>query len=81
MQIVIEPAGTIRCLYDESINLAAIGRLTIKRASHVEPDAEGNWLADFSPVSGPVLGPFAYRSEALAAERTWLEANRLVTAH
>ncbi|MEN9664013.1 MAG: hypothetical protein RLZZ326_376, partial [Planctomycetota bacterium] len=45
---------------------------TYSRASHVEPDADGNWGADMGPVDGPVLGPFKNRSEALGAERGWL---------
>lgn len=73
MDLVISPAGKIACIYDEAIDLAALGQLTISRASHVEPDSSGNWLADLAPVAGPVLGPFAQRSAALAAERTWLE--------
>jgi hypothetical protein len=32
---------------------------------------------DLSPVSGPTLGPFQNRSEALAAERSWLLTNWL----
>ncbi|MBL8794615.1 MAG: hypothetical protein JNM56_11980, partial [Planctomycetia bacterium] len=51
----------------------ALGLIAIRRASHVEPAAEGSWFADLSPVDGPVLGPFRLRSEALAAERRWLE--------
>jgi hypothetical protein len=51
----------------------SLGRLTITRAGHVEPDARGGWLADLSPVGGPALGPFSRRSEALAAEQLWLE--------
>ena len=46
-----------------------IGQLQITRASHVEPDAEGNWWADMGPSGGPMLGPFKSRSEALEAER------------
>jgi hypothetical protein len=79
MQIVVTPAGAVRCLYDETIDLAALGRLEITRASHVEPDANGQWTADLTPVGGPVLGPFDHRSEALEAERAWLEANWLAT--
>jgi len=78
MQLVIESSGTIRCLYDEIIPLASLGKLSIHRGSHVEPDEQGRWLADLSPVQGPVLGPFADRSEALAAERAWLESNWLL---
>ena len=77
MTIVIRPDGTARCLYDETIRLAELGQATITRASHVEPDEHGQWIADLTPVSGPTLGPFPTRSAALAAEAQWLEANRL----
>ncbi len=77
MQIIIEPGGTARCIYTEEIDLAAIGSPTITRASHVEPDQQGRWLADMSPLSGPLLGPFELRSEALTAEYDWLETNWL----
>lgn len=73
MHLHISPAGQIRCIYGEEISLQELGTLSIQRASHVEPDATGQWLADLSPVAGPVLGPFALRSEALAAEVAWLE--------
>lgn len=77
MQLVIEPAGVVRCVYDETLPLANFGRLTIARGSHVEPNEAGIWTADLSPVGGPLLGPFATRSEALDAEREWLETNWL----
>ncbi|HEY1065797.1 MAG TPA: hypothetical protein VGE52_06800 [Pirellulales bacterium] len=77
MQLVVSLYGQVRCVYDETINLAAIGVPTIVRASHVEPDHLGRWTVDLSPVSGPHLGPFALRSDALAAERGWLEENWL----
>ena len=77
MQILIDPHGTARCLYDEAINLTVLGSLSIQRGSHVEPDPQGQWLADMAPVDGPVLGPFPLRSDALAAERAWLERNWL----
>jgi hypothetical protein len=73
MQLVVQPNGMVRCVYDELIDLAKLGSLQIRRASHVEPDAEGNWRADLSPVEGPRLGPFTRRSDALQAERDWLE--------
>jgi hypothetical protein len=75
MELVVGTDGVARCIYDEGIDLREIGRLTITRASHVEPDAEGFWWADMGPVGGPVLGPFRSRSEALGAERGWLRAN------
>ena len=77
MQLLIATSGSVRCLYDEALDLAALGALTIRRASYVEPDEAGRWLAALSPVGGPVLGPFACRSQALAAEREWLEAHWL----
>lgn len=77
MRLVIRPDGQILCLYDETIDLASFGATTIIRASHVEPDSDGCWWADLSPVAGPLLGPFAVRSAALQAERIWLENHRL----
>ena len=71
------PNGNVRCIYDEAVNLACIGSLHISRGSHVEPNDQGRWLADLSPVNGPVLGPFDNRSQALVAERCWLESNWL----
>lgn len=72
MELIIDPAGGVRCIYEEAIDLAALGKLTITRASHVEPDEEGKWWADMAPVGGPRLGPFEKRSEALAVELEWL---------
>ena len=80
MDLVISPDGTVRAIYAEDIQLTNLGSAVISRASHVEPDSQGRWLADLSPVSGPVLGPFNRRSEALAAELDWLEANWLLPA-
>lgn len=77
MQIIITPGGTVRCIYSEEIDLAALGSPAITRASYVEPDQQGRWWADMSPVGGGVLGPFANRSEALAAEQAWLETHWL----
>ena len=73
MELIIQPAGTARCVYDEAIDLSQLGEVKIKRGSHVEPNEEGNkWSADLSPVGGPVLGPFDNRSDALQAEVAWL---------
>ena len=80
MQLIIEPDGSVRCVYTETIDLAALGRLTISRGSHVEPDEEGRWFADLAPVGGPQLGPFRHRSEALIAETEWLDAHWLAPA-
>ena len=77
MQIVIDPRGCVRCVYDEAIDLHALGQTAIARGSHVEPDAGGRWWADLAPVGGPKLGPFGRRTQALEAERAWLETHWL----
>ena len=78
MDLVVSPSGTIAAIYNEAIDLATLGTLTVRRASHVEPDAHGGWSADLAPVGGPVLGPFPYRSAALAAEVAWLQTHWLI---
>lgn len=77
MELHIDPAGTIHCVYDEAVPLTELGAVNIQRASHVEPTCDGQWTADLAPVAGPVLGPFAHRSAALAAERVWLDEHWL----
>jgi hypothetical protein len=77
MQMIITPDGNAKCLYGEELNLHALGQLIIQRGSHVEPTEVGLWTTDLSPVGGPLLGPFAERSQALGAERKWLEENWL----
>ena len=73
LELVVGVNGVARCIYDEMLDLRELGRLQITRASHVEPDENGNWWADMGPSGGPVLGPYGSRSEALAAEREWIE--------
>jgi hypothetical protein len=77
MELLVLPSGTVRAIYGEDIDLGVLGHAVITRASHVEPDEQGCWTADLTPVSGPVLGPFCQRSRALEAEQHWLEANWL----
>ena len=40
---------------------------------HAEPDRPGGWTADLAPLSGPVLGPYRLRADALAAELAWID--------
>ena len=77
MLLVVEPGGRVRCRYGEAIDLPSLGALTIRRASQVEPDGQGRWWADLSPVGGPLLGPFPTRTPALEAELAWLERHWL----
>ena len=80
MQLVIDPQGEVRCVYSEAIDLGVLGDLTIRRASHVEPDEQAQWWADLSPVHGPRLGPFACRTQALQAEQDWLHRHWLTAS-
>lgn len=80
MELLIDSAGSVRCVYAETIDLREMGLLTISRGSHVEPTEDGRWTADLAPVSGPVLGPFVTRGEALAAEVAWLREHWLVAS-
>jgi len=79
MQLLIQPDGGVRCVYDEAIDLTTLGRVQIRRGNHVEPDEGGRWFADLAVSGGPRLGPFDHRSQALEAERLWLGENWLVS--
>jgi hypothetical protein len=72
LQLVVTAAGNVRAIYSERIDLAQLGKVSIRRGSHVEPTSNGRWTADLSPCGGPLLGPFAVRSEAIQAEIAWL---------
>lgn len=73
MHLVVDSFGHIMCIYNEQIDLAALGTLSIRRASHVEPDASGHWWVDLNPAGGPRLGPFVQRRDAIDAELAWLD--------
>ena len=75
MILTIDHAGACHCLYTEAIPLAAIGALSIRRASHVEPTPTGQWGAQI--IDGPLLGPYDTRAAALAAEVAYLENHAL----
>lgn len=77
MEIVVTHTGSVRCVYDDVLDLHSLGQIDIRRGSHVEPDDHGHWQADMSPVNGPILGPFKRRQDALNAERAWLLAHWL----
>ena len=80
MLLVVDAQGAVHCVYGELIDLASLGQMSIRRASRVEPDAEGRWWAELAPVGGPALGPFARRGQALEAEKAWLEEHWLPTS-
>ncbi len=72
LTLLVSRSGEICGLYHDQIPWRQFGPCAIRRASHVEPTETGDWLADLSPVNGPLLGPFTTRIEALAAEQEWL---------
>lgn len=75
--IIVRPNGTVEFVYiDELRDLLLEGAPIIKRVSHVEPDGI-RWMADLSPVNGPLLGPFDTREQALSAEVDYLNINVL----
>ena len=79
-KILIDDQGIVHFIYDDDLTcLMQMGKAEIHRASHVEPTPLGQrgWIADMSPVNGPMLGPYKLRAQALVAEREWLEANVL----
>jgi hypothetical protein len=80
MRLRIDSSGVVHAVYDELFDLNTLGTMSIQRASHVEPDDDGRWWADLSPVQGPRLGPFDRRSEALAAEVEWLDRHWLIAS-
>lgn len=66
--------GTVRGVHSDAVQevVAALGPITISRASHVEPNQRGWWVADMAPMGGPKLMPCRTRSEALSLEVDWL---------
>ena len=72
-ELIIGLGGIVRMIYSELIEPHAFGEPTIERGSHVEPDQNGFWWADLTPVSGPRLGPCHMRSKAIDAEIAWLK--------
>ncbi len=72
--------GTMAAVYDDGLAdvLRGLGRLDVKRASHVEYDnAAAGWLVELvepSDVRGVLVGPFGMRAAALEWERVYLTA-------
>ena len=83
MELIIESSGLTRCVYSDAIPLQGFGQVRIERASNVEPNEQGEWIADLSrsPISGPTLGPFQKRTDAIEAEVQWLCDNWLIPAN
>jgi len=74
MNILVAPDGTARCVYGEAVDLRALGHLELRRASFVEPDVQGRWHADLSPVSTGWRRPDRDQRSALTRPRAVLRA-------
>lgn len=77
-RIAVSKDGAVSFVHDDDTTAALkkLGDVEIVRASHVEPIADGMWMADMAPSGGPELGPFETRAEALYAERQWLRQHK-----
>ena len=65
-------SGEAVFIYEDGHPLLELGRPEITRASHVEPNEDGLWVADMGPVGGPRLAGRRKRGESLELEREWL---------
>lgn len=78
MQVIVGNDGTLRFIYDDALlSLKECGDFKVTRASHVEPNGDGEWEADLSPVGGPVLGPYDTRNQALEEEVRWIKGKNI----
>jgi hypothetical protein len=76
--VSIKSDGTIRFVYDDELEaLKHAGPSHTRRASFVEPDSNGLWFTDLSPIDGPIFGPFRLRKTALDSERDWIEEHAI----
>ena len=81
MIIQANPDGSVTAIVgslkeETPIDLESIGQCTTRRQG-VLMEFNGEWFADMFLISGPVLGPFASREQAIAAEIDWLRGNVL----
>jgi hypothetical protein len=74
--ITVRPNGEIEFIYsDELVDLNNLGVPSLRRMSNVEPDRNGDWVAEM--FDGTRLPPRRLRADALASEVQWLEENYL----
>lgn len=77
--ITVRKDGTIEFIYDDDLKgfIDDNKEKKVFRASHVEPNENGDWYADLSPINGPKLTGFKTRQAALNAEVAWIQNNYL----
>lgn len=78
-ECIIEPDGTMKFIYDDRFQplIEEASEHVTCRVSHVEPTADGSWVADLSPINGPTSQPFKLRQDALDWEVAWLKQHYL----
>jgi len=71
LEITITAEGDVQCLAPDDLDLREIGKLNVRRASHVEFDNARQMFVVTLP-NGTELGAYATRGEGLAAEVAFL---------
>ena len=67
-------------IYEDGHPSLGLGKAETKRASHVEPNELGYWVADLYPVGGPQLPESKERTQALNSEAKWLDENIIASS-
>lgn len=81
LSLRVDSNGNVTFVYHDKLKqvLKCLGAMNVFRASHVEPDENGEWFVDIPPLDGKYqgefLGPFKFREQALKAEVKWLKKN------
>lgn len=75
MKLRVRNDGSITCVYTDALDLRALGKLVVRRASTVEFDHERQmWRAVLT--DGTLVGEFVQREDAIRAEIELLEQRR-----
>lgn len=70
--MIITPAGTVECLYTEAVDLSALGKLSVRRATDIGfDDATQEWKV--KDMDGNELYGNGSREACLDWERTHLQ--------
>lgn len=82
VRLKVDTTGKVTGIYSDDYDFDVHGEnKKIRRASEVEPNAEGQWEADMSLLGaehvGVILGPFAQRAEAINAEVEYIAKHLL----
>lgn len=80
-RIIVSSSGDLKYIYSDELRpLHSLGEVEIKRASSVEPQPDGTWGFDMTPMGRPdvKVAGFTKRADALSAEVKWIEENELI---